>query len=158
MSDHETRTQQILERMSRWAHHRWVPPLSEPRREPLLAVPRGEIGSCWRLPVPAWFIEWPRGNTTLTLSAVADGARADLAAGTRLRLVEIDDLADVRGGDLVTWITYYEDWETRTYVVGDGPRAGQRIMFSGNPAGGRFPRSSVLAHAALEPTGEDEPL
>lgn len=156
MSDDEARTQRIIDRMARWSQHRWVPPPNLPRPDPSLAPPQGEIGSRWRLPAPAWFIERPHQNPTLTLSADGDSARADLALGTRLRLVKIDDLSDAQGTDLVTWIQYCEGWETRTYVVEGGPWAGQRIVFSDNPAGGRFPLSSVQAHAALEPVGEDD--
>lgn len=78
-----------------------------------------------------------------------------MAPGTRLRLVEIDDLSGWQPDDLVTWITYVDGWETRTYVVEDGPWAGLRIVFPDNPAGGRLPWASVLAHAALEPVDDD---
>lgn len=43
--------------------------------------------------------------------------------------MEIDDLGDVHETDLVTWIQFYEGWETRTYVVEDGPgRSADRVL------------------------------
>jgi hypothetical protein len=115
-----------------------------------------EIGSRWRLTEGAHIV-LPRKCAYPTL-ALGDhprsGGRYAVEAGAVLTLVEIYDPATdetFRDFDLVSYITYAEDWDTRTYRIETGRSAGVLVRFSATRLGGRFPYSSRLVHAALVP-------
>jgi hypothetical protein len=92
---------------------------------------------------------------TLALGGdVSPTGRYGLDAGTTLTLVKVYDAEgdeSVSGLDVANFYAYVEGWSTRTYRIETGRSAGVQVSFSADRRGNRFPFSSRLAHAALNP-------
>lgn len=147
----------------------WTPPPAPEDSGDSFEVPRdgwpswvrdvgvGEMGSCWRASADLQIVA-PEGVAYPTLAILrarpSTRNRYWLPIGTMLELLAAED-PEARPSNMTMadWYRHEEGWRMKQYRVLAGDSQGVRVWLSCSPASGRFPLSTLLAHAALVPAG-----